>query len=62
MEKRDFTMWLGWRVKDSLWNIEGATTLACEPREESPRAESRDLESLEPRIHLNFENYTNFRI
>ena len=38
-----------------------STTLACEPREESPRAESGDLESLEPRIHLNFENDSNFR-
>ena len=26
MEKRDFSMWLGWRVKDSLWNIEGVLT------------------------------------
>jgi hypothetical protein len=26
MEKRDFTKWLEWRVKDSLWNIEGILT------------------------------------
>ena len=38
-----------------------ATTLACEPGMESLRAESRDLESLEPRLPQKVINIIIFR-